>query len=121
MDNEIFFRRHLIVHGFMKGILNLKPELPRQLALWGPDAVLGFLSSLKCKSSLNGLSEKLVTLLCLLSGLRNETININANNQYFELKKDLQSTDHFSLPTKNRGSQHKQKVSTHGSQHKHDW
>ena len=74
MDNEIFFRRRLLIQGFMKDISNLKPELPRQLAVWDHDTVLSFLNSLKCNSSFNDLSEKLAILLCFLSVQKKQTL-----------------------------------------------
>lgn len=70
----MLFRRRLLIQGFMKDISNLKPELPRQLAVWDPDAVLSFLNSLKCNSSLNDLSEKLAILLCFLSVQKKQTL-----------------------------------------------
>lgn len=33
-DNEFFFGKYVLVQGFTKGILNLKPELQRQLMVF---------------------------------------------------------------------------------------
>ena len=52
----------------MKGILNLKSALPRQFAVWDPDVALDYFINLEYNLCLKVLSEKLVILLCLLSG-----------------------------------------------------
>ena len=56
----------------MKAIFNLRPALPRQYAVWDPDIVLDYLSNLEYDLPLKDLSEKLVILLCLLSGQRDQ-------------------------------------------------
>ena len=58
----------------MKGIFNLRPALPRQYAVWDPDVVLDYLSNLEYDLPLKDLSGKLVILLCLLSGQRDQTV-----------------------------------------------
>ena len=58
----------------MKGIFNLRPALPWQLTVWDPDIVLEYLSNLEYDLPLKDLSEKLVILLCLLSGQRDQTV-----------------------------------------------
>ena len=74
MDNGIPFGKHSRVQRFMKGIFNLRPALPRQFAVWDPDIVLNYLSNLKYDLPLKDVSEKLVALLCLLSGQRDQTV-----------------------------------------------
>ena len=74
MENGISFGKHPLVQRFMKGIFNLRPTLPRQFAVWDPDIVLDYLSNLECNSPLKDLSEKLVILLCLLSGQRDQIV-----------------------------------------------
>ena len=76
MDNGISFGKHPLVKRFMKGIFNLRAALPRQFAVWGPDIVLNYLSNLEYDLLLKDLSEKLVILLCLLPGQRDQTVNI---------------------------------------------
>ena len=69
----------------MKGIFNLRPALPRQFAVWDPDIVLDYFSNLKYDLSLKDLSEKLVILLCLLSGQRDQTVKtLNINDILLE-------------------------------------
>ena len=55
----------------MKGIFNLEPALPRQFAVW---IVLHYLSNLEDDLPSKDLSGKLVILLCLLSGQRDQTV-----------------------------------------------
>ena len=74
MDNGISFGKHPLIQRFMKDIFNLRPALPRQLAVWDPDIVLDYLSNLEYDLPLKDLSEKLVILLCLLSGQRDQTV-----------------------------------------------
>ena len=73
-DNEISFGKHSLVQCFMKGIMNLRPALPRQFAVWDTDIVLEYLSNLEYDLPLKHLPEKLVILLCLLSGQRDQTV-----------------------------------------------
>ena len=42
--------------------------------VWDPDIILGYLSNLEYDLSLKELSERLVILLCLLSGKRDQTV-----------------------------------------------
>ena len=49
----------------MKGILNLKTIIPKQIAIWDPDIVLKYVKQLD-----DEISEKLVILLSILSGQR---------------------------------------------------
>ena len=74
MDNGIPFGKHPLVQHFMKGIFKLRPALPRQFAVWDPDIVLDYLSNLEYDLPLKHLSEKLVILLCLLSGQRDQSV-----------------------------------------------
>ena len=72
MDNGMSFGKHFLVKRFMKGIFNLRAALPRQFAVWGPDIVLNYLSNLEYDLLLKDLSEKLVILLRLLPGQRDQ-------------------------------------------------
>ena len=69
MENGIYFGKRPFVQRLMKGIFNLRPVLPRQFTLWDPDIVLDYLTNLDLPLT-DYLSEKLVVLLCLLSGQR---------------------------------------------------
>ena len=86
MDNGISFAKHPLVQRFMKGIFNLRPALPRQFAVWESDIVLDYLSNLEYDLPLKDLSEKLVILLCLLSGQRDQTVKA-LNIKYMLLEK----------------------------------
>ena len=88
MDNGISFGKHPFVQRFIKGIFNLTPALPRQFAVCDPDIVLDYLSNLEYDLPLKDLSEKLVILLCLLSGQRDQTVKaLNIKNMLLEKDK----------------------------------
>ena len=70
-DNGISFGKHPLVQRFMKGIFNLRQVLSGQFAVWDPDIVLNYLSNLE-----HDLPEKLVILLCLLSGQKKQTVKL---------------------------------------------
>ena len=74
MDNGISFGKYLLVQRFMKDIFNLRPVLPSLFAVWQSDIFLGYLSNLEYDLPLKDLSEKLVILLCLLSGHREQIV-----------------------------------------------
>ena len=71
----------------MKGIFNLRPALPMQFAVWDPDIILDYLSDLEYDLPLKDLSEKLVILLCLLSGQRDQPMKA-LNIKHMLLEKD---------------------------------
>ena len=89
MDNRISFGKHLLIQRFSKGIFNLRPSLPRQIGVRNdPDIVLDYLSNLKYDLPLKDLSEKLVILLCLLLGQRDQTVKaLNIKNMVLERSK----------------------------------
>ena len=100
MDNEISCGKHPLVQRCMKGIFNLRAALPRQFAVWEPDIALDYLSNLEYDLPLKDLSEKLVILLCFLSGQRDQTAKIlNIKDMVLEkgkcsffLKRSMKST-----------------------------
>ena len=53
---------------------NIPLFLPRQFVVWDPDIILDYLSNLEYDLPLKDLSEKLVILLCSLSGQRHQTV-----------------------------------------------
>ena len=75
-DNGISFGKHPLVQRFMKGIFNLRQVLSGQFAVWDPDIVLNYLSNLEHDLPLKDLPEKLVILLCLLSGQKKQTVKL---------------------------------------------
>ena len=72
----------------MKGIFNLRPAIPKQFVVCDPDIVLDYVSNLTYVSDLplKDLSEKLVILLCLLSGQSDQTAKA-LNIKYMLLEK----------------------------------
>lgn len=66
--------QHYLVSRLLKGIFNSRPSLPRYSRIWDPDILLKSLDFDSSKSTLLGLSQKLVTLLTLLSSQRVATI-----------------------------------------------
>ena len=73
MENGISFGKHPLVQRFMKGMFNLRLVLPRQFAVWDPDIVFDYLSSLEYDFPLKDFSENLL-FYCLLSGQRDQTV-----------------------------------------------
>ena len=87
MDNGISFWKRPLVQRFMKSIFNLTSAL-RQFAVWDPDIILDYLSNLEHGLLLKDLSEKLVILLCLLSGQRDKAVKaLNINDILLEKSK----------------------------------
>lgn len=90
-----------LVKGFMKGVYNLKPSLPRYQQTWSVEIVLKYLQTLHPVRtlSLRFLSYKLVTLLLLLTGQRVQTIHcidvdhikIKENRIFIEIRELLKS------------------------------
>ena len=61
----------------MKDVFKICPSLPKYTTTWNPDIVLNYFNSLPVYDdlTLKKLSHKLATLLCLLSGQRDQTIS----------------------------------------------
>ena len=101
IDNRISFGKHPLVQRFMKGIFNFRAALPRQFAVWDPDIVLDYLSNLEYDLPLKDLSERLVILLCLLSGQRDQSVKaLNIKDMVLEkskctffIKKSMKTTE----------------------------
>ena len=72
--NGVSLEKHPLVQRFIKGIFSLKLACPRQFAVWNSDIVLDYLITLKYDLPLNYLLEKLVILLRLLSGPRDQIV-----------------------------------------------
>ena len=88
MDNGVSFGKHPLVQRFMKGIFSLRPALPRQFAVCNLDIVLDYLSNLEYGLPSKDLSEKIVILLCLLSGQRDQTVKpLNIKDMLLEKDK----------------------------------
>ncbi|VEN37326.1 unnamed protein product [Callosobruchus maculatus] len=61
---------------FLKGVSRLRPATPRYNVTWDPSGVLKYLKDLATKDSLKRLSEKLATLLALITGGRLQTLSL---------------------------------------------
>ena len=66
-----------LVIRFLRGIYNIKPNLPKYVATWDVSVVLKYIEKLSPVKylSLTQLSHKLVTLLALVSGQRVQTLH----------------------------------------------
>jgi dihydroorotase len=67
---------HPLIKRFMKGVFNQRPALPRYQHIWDVNIVLEYLASLSPVNVLSfyTLTLNFVTLLCLLSGQRVQTL-----------------------------------------------
>nr|CAI5870505.1 unnamed protein product [Callosobruchus analis] len=63
-----------VLKRFLKGVSRLHPATPRYNVTWDPSNVLKYLKDLDTKDSLKRLSEKLATLLALITGGRLQTL-----------------------------------------------
>lgn len=65
-----------LIKQFMRGVFNLRPQLPSRSPIWNPDDVLTYLRSLAPATSLSlpQLSKKLLMLMLLTTGQRGQTI-----------------------------------------------
>ena len=70
------FGHHSLVTGFLKGVFELRPALPRYKEIWDVSPVLNMLESWKLGSTLTlkDLTLKVTMLLALLSGQRLQTL-----------------------------------------------
>lgn len=67
---------HILVNKFLRGVRNIRPNLPRYSRIWDVSTVLKYLEMCapgKCLNLLQ-LSQKLVTLIALITGQRCQTI-----------------------------------------------
>jgi hypothetical protein len=67
---------HPLIKRFMKGVFNQRPALPRYQHIWDVNIVLEYLASLSPVNVLSfyTLTLNFITLLCLLSGQRVQTL-----------------------------------------------
>ena len=72
--NNLTFGKQDIVVRFMRGIFRLRPSLPKYTVTYDPQIVMDYLSTIT-NMDLKALTFKLTTLLCFLTGQRNQTIN----------------------------------------------
>ena len=75
-ENEILFGELPIVWKFLKGVLNLRPAVPRYFTTWNVSVVLKYRKSLQAlnQSDLKRLSYRLAILLCITTGQWDQTL-----------------------------------------------
>ena len=80
--NGLTLGKEPIIRRYIKGIFNIPPSLPKYTATWNPDIELNNFNSLPVNDdlTLKQLSHKLATLVCLLSGQRDQTISNHSIN-----------------------------------------
>ena len=61
----------------IKGIFKLRPSLPKYIVTYDSDIILQYMNSLPTNNllSMDLLTKKICTLVCLLSGQRSQTIS----------------------------------------------
>jgi len=74
--NGVSFGKDQHVSRMLKGIFKLRPSLPKHVVTYDPDIILRYMCSLPQNRmlSLEILTKKLCTMLCLLSGQRSQSI-----------------------------------------------
>ncbi|XP_055955526.1 uncharacterized protein LOC130010303 [Patella vulgata] len=86
-DSVFSVGQHPLVSRFLKGVFEQRPALPRYNHVWNVETVLNFLEKLSplVSLTLSQLTIKLVTLLCLLSGQRCQSLHsLNMNDFIWE-------------------------------------
>nr|CAI5849442.1 unnamed protein product [Callosobruchus analis] len=79
-----------IIKRFMKGIARLRPSQPRYNNTWDPQLILSFIENLPENLGIQQLSQKLVTLLALITGGRLQTISLIRLTNIVENSEELQ-------------------------------
>ena len=73
-NDTIPFGKLPVVIRFMKGIFRLRPSLPKYTVIYDPQIVLDYLKTIT-NMTLKTLTLKVTTLLCFVTGQRNQTIH----------------------------------------------
>ena len=75
-ENEIPFGELPLVCRFLKGVFNLRLDLPRYSTTWDVSVVLKYIKSLEALNQydLKSLSYRLAILLCITTGQRDQTL-----------------------------------------------
>ena len=75
-ENEIPFGELPLVCRFLKGVFNLRLDLPRNSTTWDVSVVLKYIKSLEALNQydLKSLSYRLAILLCITTGQRDQTL-----------------------------------------------
>lgn len=77
------------VKRFLKGMSRLRPSQPRYDSTWDPLALLNYIENMSTDLNLKQISQKLATLLALITGARLQTISLirlaNIENKLHEI------------------------------------
>lgn len=102
LPGSVHFRSHPLGTGFVKGVFETWPSLPRYKEIWDVNSVLKVLATwtLGVKLSLRDMSWKLTMLIALLSGQRVQTLKaltlnsmtLTANKCVFMIDTPLKTT-----------------------------
>ena len=68
-EGTLFGKHHLIIR-LLRGMFKQRPSLPRYTVTYDVTKVLQYISNSCSKMSLERLTKKLATLMCILSGQR---------------------------------------------------
>lgn len=79
-----------ILKRYMKGISRMRPPRPRYTSTWDPQILLSHLEQIEVDSNLRLLSQKLVTLLALITGGRIQTISLIRLSNIIEDEQEIQ-------------------------------
>lgn len=102
LPGSVHFGSHPLVTGFVKGVFETRPSLPRYKEIWDVNSVLKVLETwtLGVELSLRDMSWKLTMLIALLSGQRVQTLKalplnsmtLTANKCVFMIDTPLKTT-----------------------------
>ena len=70
------FGKHPLIIRLLRGMFKQRPSLPRYTVTYDVAKVLQYISNSYSKMSLECLTKKLATLMCILSGQRSQTMSL---------------------------------------------
>nr|CAI5832775.1 unnamed protein product [Callosobruchus analis] len=79
-----------LIKRFLKGLFRLRPSQAKYGVTWDPQIVLNYIEALSKPLSLQRLSQKLATLLALITGGRLQTISLVRVNNIIESDREIQ-------------------------------
>ena len=104
-ENGLPMGEHPLIRRFLKGIFELRPSLPKYNFIWDVNKVFTYFKTLPALEnvSLKNLSYKTVTLLCLVTGQRCQTIHTIDINKIQSFSDKMRITIHKPLKTTKPG------------------
>ena len=95
-ENGLPSGEHPLIRRFLKGIFELRPSLPKYSFIWDVNEVFTYFKTFPALEnvSLKNLSYKAVTLLCLVTGQRCQTIHTMDINMIQSLSDRMRITIH---------------------------